>query len=69
MSARNVSRTVLDTAYIRAAHQLLDAWPRILEDPLAVRLIRPAGANRINATVESYQTPARQVLRAHVVLR
>ena len=44
MSDRNASRTALGTAYLRAAHQLLDAAPRILEDPLAVRLLGPAAA-------------------------
>jgi methyltransferase (TIGR00027 family) len=69
MSDRNVSRTALGTAYMRAAHQLLDAPPRIHEDPLAVRLLGLAAVQWINATVESYQTPARRALRAHVVLR
>jgi len=69
MSDRNVSRTALGTAYMRAAHQLLDAPPRILEDPLAVRLLGPTAVQRINATRESYQTPERRALRAHVVLR
>jgi methyltransferase (TIGR00027 family) len=54
---------------MRAAHQILDAPPRILEDPLAVRLLGPAAAQRINATVERCQTPAMRALRAHVVLR
>ena len=69
MSAQHASRTALGTAYLRAAHQLLDAPPRILEDPLAVRLLGPAAVQRINATVQSYQTPERRALRAHVVLR
>jgi methyltransferase (TIGR00027 family) len=69
MSDRNVSRTALGTAYMRAAHQLLDAPPRILEDPIAVRLLGPPAVHRINAMVESYQTPTRRALRAHVVLR
>jgi methyltransferase (TIGR00027 family) len=54
---------------MRAAHQLLDASPHILEDPLAVRLLGPAGGRRIRDTAESYHTPERQALRAHVVLR
>jgi methyltransferase (TIGR00027 family) len=69
MSDRNVSRTALGTAYMRAAHQILDAPPRILEDPLALRLLGPAAVQRINATVERCQTPAMRALRAHVVLR
>lgn len=62
------SRTALGTAYLRAAHQLLDAPPRILEDPLAVALLGPA-AQRITGNRDSYQTPERRALRAHVVLR
>jgi len=54
---------------MRSAHQLLDAPPRILEDPLAVRLLGPAAMQRIHATRERYQTPARRALRAQVVLR
>jgi methyltransferase (TIGR00027 family) len=69
MSEQNASRTALGTAYMRAAHQLLDAPPRILDDPLAVRLLGPGAVRRINATVDSYQTPERRALRAHVVLR
>jgi methyltransferase (TIGR00027 family) len=69
MSDRHASRTALGTAYLRAAHQLFDAPPRILEDPLAVVLLGPAAVQRINETAESYQTPERRALRAHVVLR
>src|SRR5919199_5805341 len=69
MSDRHVSRTALGAAYMRAAHQLLDAPPRILEDPLAVRLLGPTAVQRINATMERYQTPERRALSAHVVLR
>jgi len=69
MSNRNASRTALGTAYMRAAHQLLDAPPRILDDPLIVRLLGPAAMQRINTAVEEYQTPERRALRAHVVLR
>ena len=54
---------------MRAAHQILDAPPRILEDPLAVKLLGPAAEQRIMDTADSYQTPARRGLRAHVVLR
>ncbi len=69
MSDRNASRTALGTAYMRAAHQLLDAPPYVLEDPFAVKLLGSAAAQRIRETAESYQAPERQALRAHVVLR
>ena len=69
MSDRNASRTALGTAYIRAAHQLLDAPPRILEDPLAVTLLGSSARQRIKDMVAAYQTPERRALRSHVVLR
>jgi methyltransferase (TIGR00027 family) len=69
MVDRHASRTALRTAYMRAAHQLFDAPPRILEDPFAVSLLGPAALQRLNDTAEHYQTPARRALRAHVVLR
>ncbi len=42
MSQKTASRTALATAYMRAAHQLLDPPPRILEDPAAVAVLGPA---------------------------
>jgi methyltransferase (TIGR00027 family) len=69
MSDRHVSRTALGTAYMRAAHQLFEAPPRLLEDPFAVSLLGPAALQRIKDTAESYQTPERRALRTHVVLR
>lgn len=63
------SRTAIGTAYLRAAHQLLEAPPRIFEDPVALRLLGPAALQRIRETAERYQTPAWRALRAHVVLR
>ncbi|HVN76074.1 MAG TPA: class I SAM-dependent methyltransferase [Thermoanaerobaculaceae bacterium] len=69
MPGRTVSRTALGTAYVRAAHQLLDASPHILEDPLAVTILGPAGVQRIYDSAESYQTAQRRALRAHIVLR
>jgi methyltransferase (TIGR00027 family) len=69
LSDRNTSRTALGTAYMRAAHQLLDSPPHILEDPVTLALLGPDAGRRIRDEAESYQTPARRGLRAHVVLR
>jgi len=63
------SRTALGTAYLRAAHQILDAPPRILDDPFAVPLLGAAAAQRITDQAAAYRTPERRALRAHVVLR
>ncbi len=69
MTARNPSRTALATAYLRAAHQILDASPRILDDPIALRLLGASAERRIRDSAERYAAPAAKALRAHVVLR
>jgi methyltransferase (TIGR00027 family) len=69
MADHEASRTALGAAYMRAAHQVLDAQPRILDDPVAISLLGPTALRRINDTAEYYRTPERLALRAHVVLR
>jgi len=66
---RDVSQTALGTAYLRAAHQLLDAEPRILNDPIAPRLLGEDAPRRIAEAAEWYRTPEACELRSHVVLR
>ncbi|HEY7638883.1 MAG TPA: class I SAM-dependent methyltransferase [Steroidobacteraceae bacterium] len=63
------SRTALATAHMRAAHQLLDPPPRILEDPAAVAVLGPDGEQRIRELAERSQTAEGRALRAHMVLR
>ena len=69
MELKDASRTALGTAYQRAAHQLLDAPPLLLDDPLAVKLLGPTAVQRITDSEQSYRTPLRRGLRAHVLLR
>jgi len=69
VSDRKVSRTAFGTAYMRAAHQLLDSPPRVLEDPAILRLLGQDACDRIMKAPERYQTPERRALRTHVVLR
>lgn len=63
------SQTALGTAYLRAAHQMLDGEPKLLDDPIAVTLMGPDAWSRIQANAEAYRSPLAQSLRAHVVLR
>lgn len=63
------SQTALGTAYLRAAHQILDGEPKLLDDPVALPLLGPDASSRIRASAESYRTPIAAALRAHVVLR
>lgn len=63
------SQTALGTAYLRAAHQLLDGEPKLLDDPVALTLLGPDAGSRIQANAEAYRSPLAQALRAHAILR
>jgi methyltransferase (TIGR00027 family) len=67
--ARSASKTALAVAYLRAAHQILDARPLILEDPVALPLLGNEGRQRIEENKKRYSLPAARGLRSHVVIR
>jgi methyltransferase (TIGR00027 family) len=68
-SARNSSRTALGVAALRAVHQLLDGEPRILEDPVAARLLDAEVLQQIQANPARTHEPLARGVRSHVVLR
>src|SRR5208282_5715101 len=61
------SRTALRVALRRAAHQLLDS-PRVLDDPLAVRIVGNAAAE-IEADLARHRTRTATHFRAFMVAR
>lgn len=63
------SRTARAVAWLRAAHQIVDAEPRILSDPIAVRLLGPASMQTILDKRAELEQPAARGWRSHVVLR
>jgi len=63
------SRTALGVARRRAAHQLLDDHPLVLNDPLAVPILGPGAADRILANAEQDRQPFSLAMRAFVVAR
>jgi methyltransferase (TIGR00027 family) len=69
MNNQESSRTALATAYMRAAHQLFDAKPRIFEDPIAVRLLGEDASQTVHAFAARYRSSLADALRSHVVLR
>jgi methyltransferase (TIGR00027 family) len=69
MTDASPSRTAAGVAWLRAAHQILDDPPRILDDPGIVALLGPAAVERLRAERARAQTPGARALRAHVVLR
>jgi methyltransferase (TIGR00027 family) len=54
---------------LRAAHQLIDDSPRILDDPVAVQLLDPETRQRISLPGSRVATAEARTLRAHVVIR
>src|SRR5262249_16979012 len=66
---RRASRTALATACMRAVHQLFDAPPRILDDPVVVPLLGAATIQEISNPLHRYRSAETSALRAHVVLR
>ena len=63
------SFTAERVAYSRAAHQLLDAPPRVFDDPLAVKILGRDAPQRIRAQAWRFATPAALHLRAFLVAR
>jgi methyltransferase (TIGR00027 family) len=59
----------MGTAAIRAAHQLLDDKPLLLDDPAALPLLGPGAAELIHASLRRHQGLSGKALRSHIVLR
>ncbi len=58
----------LNVANDRAAHQLLD-HPKILEDPLALRIIGAEAESKLRLSLARFQGPAQRAFRAGVMVR
>jgi len=63
------SRTALGVAWLRAAHQVLDSRPLILEDAAVARLLGRETIEHALWASARLQTPGARLLRSHVVLR
>jgi hypothetical protein len=57
MHERQVNRTTIGPAIFRAAHQILDADPKILNDPVAMGLVEGASVADIRAQTAEFQQP------------
>ena len=66
---RKSSRTAIGVAALRAAHQLVDAEPRVLDDPVVLKLLGIETLDTIREDRARYQTPGSLALRSHIVLR
>ncbi len=62
------SRTVRRAAMLRAAHQLFDT-PKVLDDPLAVRIVGAGGERKLKENPKRYENRFDRALRAVLVAR
>lgn len=69
MGKQDSSHTALVTAYLRAAHQIIDSGPRVLDDPIALHLLGPKAEERIRGRNVKFMSDKAKALRAHVMLR
>jgi methyltransferase (TIGR00027 family) len=69
VSERAASSTAFGVAVLRAAHQIIDGSPPILDDSVVERLLGPGIEQRIRGESEQLQTSMARGLRSHVVLR
>lgn len=63
------SRTALRVAMRRAAHQLYDTRPLVLEDPLAVRILSADARAEVQRTPDAARKPFSAAMRAFMVCR
>ncbi|HTZ89339.1 MAG TPA: class I SAM-dependent methyltransferase [Alloacidobacterium sp.] len=63
------SKTAFGVARRRAAHQILDEPPLVLDDPIALRILGPQVAGSIAAEPEKHDNQAARAMRAFMVAR
>lgn len=63
------SFTAFGVMALRATHQLIDGEPKILDDPIAPRLLGPRWTRRILARAGGSRDPRMVGLRSHIVTR
>jgi methyltransferase (TIGR00027 family) len=68
MSEPAASQTAVAVLTLRAVHQLLDAEPKVLADPVAALLLTDQ-ERALLSQPERFQAPLSLILRAHVVAR
>jgi len=69
MVERRSSKTAIGAAVLRAAHQLIDEEPKILDDPVILRLLEAPVLEQLRSNPGRFQAPQSKGLRSHIVLR
>jgi len=66
---RPASQTALAVALLRAFHQLYDGEPKVLDDPVVLKLLEPQDLNKTKEEFARFESKPAKALRVHVVLR
>jgi methyltransferase (TIGR00027 family) len=66
---RHPSSTAFRAATLRAVHQLIDEEPKILNDPIVLRLLDASTLDQIHLNPDKFRTPSMNVMRSHIVMR
>ena len=69
MTHRHPSYMAFRAATLRAVHQLIDEEPKILNDPIVLRLLDASTLDHIHLNPNKFRTPSMRALRSHIVLR
>ena len=69
MAEHTASSTAITLVRLRAAHQILDADPKILVDPIAVGFVPASSADDLRADAANLQRPIPRAVRATAVMR
>ncbi|MDR2309209.1 MAG: SAM-dependent methyltransferase [Paucimonas sp.] len=69
MQGQAASWTALFASIARAAHQVLDGHPKLLDDPVVVGLVEGTSVSEIRAQAAQFDTPMQRLVRSLFVLR
>lgn len=69
MTDPHPSNTAFRAATLRAVHQLIDEEPKILNDPIVLRLLDASTLDQIHLNPNKFRTPSMNVMRSHIVMR
>ena len=69
MLERRESETAITAAVLRAAHQILDAEPRVLDDIVSIGLVPGSAENEVRSNADLLGKGFMRSLRASFVLR
>ena len=66
---RHPDNTAFRAAILRAVHQLIDEEPKILNDPIVLRLLDAPTLDYVRLNPDKFRTARMNALRSHVVVR